>query len=72
MVAKQSFLLSRAHRFELQGMQGFYDAEQQLNLVLQSNRKHPLVAEDDFLHTESKTRAEPGDDDPDPEDEGCY
>lgn len=72
MAAKQSFLLSRAHRFELQYIQDSYDADRQLNVVSRFGQTHPIATEDSFLHTESKTRAAPGDDDPDPEDEGCY
>ena len=71
-MAKQSFLLFRAHRFELQDVQSFYDAEQHLNVVSESGRIYPLVDRDDFGRTGSKTYAMPGDDDPDPEDEGCY
>ena len=72
MIDKQSFLLSRARRFELQGIQDSYDAEQQVNVVSRSGQTCPLVCVDDFGRTGSKTFAAPGDDDPDPEDLGCY
>ena len=72
MTVKRAFLLTRARSFELQDVQEFYDEQQQLNLVLRSGRAYPLVAEDGFVRTESKTMQAPGDDDPDFEAEGCY
>jgi len=72
MAAKRAFLLTGASCFELQDVQNFYDEKQQLNLVARSDDSLPLVATDGFARTESKTHAAPGDDDPDPEDEGCY
>ena len=72
MTVKRAFLLTRARSFELQDVQEFYDEQQQLNMVLRSGRALPLVAEDGFVRTGSKTFQEPGDDDPDFEAEGCY
>ena len=72
MKARRAFLLTRARSFELQDVQDFYDEQQQLSVVLRSGQANPLVAQDGFARTESKTMQAPGDDDPDFEDEGCY
>lgn len=68
---KRAFLLARGREFELESMEGLYDPKRQLSF---SNRNPniPVVAESDFGRTQSKTMQAPGDDDPDPEDEGCY
>ena len=72
MANKKAFLLSRARSFELDDFQDFYDEKQQLNIVVRANQNYPLVSEDNFVRTSSKTLMAPGDDDPDPEEEGCY
>ena len=72
LTSKRAFLLSKAPRLPLQSLGGFYDEDQQLNVVVKRDRIFPFVSEDGFGWTESKTEAAPGDDDPDPEDEGCY
>lgn len=70
--SRRSFLLSKAHSLPLQNIKGSYDEELQVNVVARQNQIHPLVSEDKFGYTCSKTESAPGDDDPDPEDEGCY
>ena len=72
MVPKPSFLLAYARSTELRNTQEFYDEEQQLNVIFRSGEINPLVSKKSFGWTESKTMQAPGDDDPDPEDEGCY
>ncbi len=49
-----------------------YSAPEQLNVVQQDGATRPVVTLDWFASTGSKTAQAPGDDDPDPEDEGCY
>lgn len=72
MATKRAFLLSKAHRFDLENVQDSYDERQQLNVVEQSGEMRPVVCGGEFGQTMSKTYAAPGDDDPDPEDLACY
>ena len=72
LTSKRAFLLSKAPRLPLQSPGDFYDEDQQLNVVVRRDRIFPFVSENKFGWTESKTEAAPGDDEPDPEDEGCY
>ena len=72
MTGKRAFLLSRASTFEMEDIHELYDEQLQLNVVLDSGQREPLVSMDNFLQTESKTFAAPGDDDPDCEDGRCY
>lgn len=72
MIAKRAFLLARARRpVRLKDTRSDYDEIQQLN-VRRGMNLQPLVLDQDFGYTESKTYAAPGDDDPDRESEGCY
>ena len=70
--AKRAFLLSKAPCLPLRSLGDSYDEGQQLNIVVKRDRVVPFVSEDEFGWTESKTLQAPSDDDPDPEDEGCY
>lgn len=72
MIPKPTFLLAHARSIDFQDIQNFYDEQEQLTVVSRSGETYPLVTEDMFGWTESKTMRAPGDDDPDPEDEGCY
>lgn len=73
MTEKRAFLLARARKvIELQDMEKYYDEVQQLNVLVVGDEPQPLVTNDNFGYTESKTHAAPGDDDPDRESEGCY
>ncbi len=49
-----------------------YSVAEQLNIAQQDGEARPVVTLDWFASTGSKTAQAPGDDDPDPEDEGCY
>ena len=68
--SKRAFLLSKAHDLPLQSIKSCYDEELQINVVARQSQVHPLVSENDFGYTNSKTAHTPGDDDPDHE--GCY
>lgn len=70
--SKRAFLLSKAHCLPLQSLGDYYDEIQQLNVAMRRGHAEPLVSEDGFGYTASKTLHAPSDDDPDPEDEGCY
>ena len=70
--AKRAYLLAAAQTFEMDDISSTYDSAQQLNLVSRDGHTVPLATDDGFGRTESKTMQAPGDDDPDPEDEGCY
>lgn len=72
MTPKPTFLLAHASSIDFQNVQDYYDEQQQLTVISRAGETYPLVAEDEFGWTESKTMRAPGDDDPDPEDEGCY
>lgn len=71
-MSKRVYLLSKARVFALENVVGRYDHEQQLNIYAGSAAGIPLVTLEGNSQTESKTMQAPGDDDPDPEDEGCY
>ena len=73
MTHKRPFLLARARRLvSLVDISTHYDEHQQLNVSYVGGRPHPLASDDSAAWTSSKTDAAPGDDDPDPEAEGCY
>ena len=70
---KRAFLLAGAQKVvELQDMRNYYDELQQLNVRVVGSEPQPLVMDNEFGYTESKTHAAPSDDDPDRESEGCY
>ena len=69
---KRAFLLSKARRLPLQNLGDRYDEIQQRNVAVRRGQTEPLVSESGFGYTASKTLHAPSDDDPDPEDEGCY
>lgn len=70
-VGKRSFLLSCAHRLPLNDVHLMYDDDMQIS-VMKHKGITVLPSTECYGWTESKTFAAPGDDDPDPEDEGCY
>ena len=72
LTSKRAFLLSESHRLQLQNLGDSYDEDQQLNVVVRGDQAKPLVSGSGFGYTASKTLHAPSDDDPDPEDEGCY
>ena len=72
LTSKRAFLLSKAPRLPLQSLGDSYDEDQQLNVVVRRGQAKSLVSVDGFGYTASKTLHAPSDDDPDPEDEGCY
>ncbi len=70
---KRPFLLARAHQLiNLVELSGHYDEREQLNVLYIAGKPLPLVLNASAAWTGSKTEAAPGDDDPDPEAEGCY
>jgi len=71
-MTKRVYLLSTARTFSMEDIRDSYDKALQLNVIRQGSENVPLVSIEAFGRTESKTMQAPGDDDPDPEDEGCY
>jgi len=69
---KRAYLLVTAKQYELENVVTHYDEDQQINMITRDGMRSPLVSKENSIGTESKTFAAPGDDDPDPEDEGCY
>lgn len=70
---KRAFLLAKARQVvEMQDLRSHYDESQQLSVREVGRASLPLVMDDNFGYTESKTFRAPSDDDPDPEAEGCY
>lgn len=69
---KRAFLMNSAQKFELQDVHPGYDEKEQMSMTVCGDKRIPLVLQEAFGQTESKTMQAPGDDDPDPEDEGCY
>lgn len=70
---KRPFLLSRArHLAHLVDLSAYYDDWEQLNLSSIGGEVRPVVLNASAAWTCSKTESAPGDDDPDPEAEGCY
>lgn len=72
MTRKRSYLLEGARTIEMTSVASAYSGAEQLNVTQQGGEEHPVVTLDWFASTGSKTAQAPGDDDPDPEDEGCY
>ena len=72
MQQKKSYLLATAHRFEMEDISSAYHEGEQINVLMRGDKTIPVVSEDSFGRTGSKTMQAPSDDDPDPEDDGCY
>ena len=72
MEEKRSYLLEGARTIEMASIASAYSVAEQLNVAQQDGEVHPVVTLNWFASTGSKTMQAPGDDDPDPEDEGCY
>jgi hypothetical protein len=71
-MAKKVYLLEEAFNCDLEPPMGFYDEVRQINVIFKDGKSQPLISYEMNLGTQSKTKAAPGDDDPDPEDERCY
>lgn len=71
-MTRRCYLLEGAQEIELSTSDSFYDVASSMNMIIRDGRKIPLVTDERFGRTGSKTFQEPSDDDPDPEDEGCY
>lgn len=69
---KRSYLLEGARTVDMASIASAYCATEQLNIAQQDDETRPVVTLDWFASTGSKTMQAPSDDDPDPEDEGCY
>lgn len=73
MTHKRPFLLATARRLVCaENVPALYDEHEQVNVSFVGGRPYPLVLDASAAWTSSKTEAAPGDDDPDPEAEGCY
>lgn len=72
MKQKRSYLLETARTFEMEEISSVYDDVQHINILARDGQAVPLVNDEGFGRTESKTMQAPGDDDPDPEDMACY
>ena len=72
MTEKRAYLLQGARTIEMVPIASTYSALEQLNVAQQDGEARPVVTLDWFARTASKTAQAPGDDDPDPEDEGSY
>lgn len=72
MPIKNVYLLAKASCYELKSLPGSYDEKRKINITMVNGKKYPLISLEMSPPTQSKTLADPGDDDPDPEDERCY
>ena len=73
MMHKRSFLLANARRLTNSvESPAHYEEAEQVNVSYDDGKPHPLVLGASAAWTSSKTESAPGDDDPDPEAEGCY
>lgn len=73
MTHKRAFLLANSRRLTNSvDITAHYDEVEQLNVAYDDEKPHPLVSDASAAWTSSKTESAPGDDDPDPEAEGCY
>jgi hypothetical protein len=67
-----SILYGKARVLNLSGSDLVYDAESQMNMVEAGGELVPAIDQPIRLPTNSKTKQEPGDDDPDPGGEHLY
>ena len=67
-----SILNAKRQSLQTESLPTVYDPKRQLNIVNVNGRAEPAVDQAGYLPTNSKTRAAPGDDDPDPGVEGLY
>lgn len=72
MLEKRSYLLQSAKSVEMQTIASNYNPITQMNMMETDTEELPVVTQQWFITTGSKTAQAPGDDDPDPEDAGCY
>lgn len=68
----KSYLLSIAPKLNTVALKITYDPDRQLSLVKDERGSAPLAINEMLVPTQSKTKAEPSDDDPDPDDEVLY
>jgi hypothetical protein len=71
-VPKRVALLSRADECELRGTELQYNTSEGLSYIAENGNPKLAVLSASAPPTQSKTMAEPGDDDPDPDDDRCY
>jgi len=65
-LSKQVFLLAKSKDIQLKGSAGIiYDYDDQISYFTCNNTRKPAISYEAFSPTQSKTMAEPGDDDPD-------
>ena len=73
MTHKRPFLLANARRLTNSvDITAHYEEVEQINVTYDGGKPYPLVLAASAAWTSSKTESAPGDDDPDPEAEGCY
>ena len=68
----KSILSAKQRKIPLERLPTVYDPEQQINIVYVDGCATPAVTQSGYLATNSKTRMDPGDDDPDPAGESLY
>ncbi len=68
----KSILNTKRHILQMEPLPTVYDPERQINVVYVDGRAQPAVDQAGYLPTNSKTKAAPGDDDPDPAGQGLY
>ena len=68
----KSILSGKRRKIPLERLPTVYDPEQQINIVYVDGCATPAVTQAGYLPTNSKTRADPGDDDPDAAGESLY
>jgi hypothetical protein len=69
---REVLLLSKADECELRKPDFVYDPKEGLNYLEEDGKLRVAVLAASAPPTQSKTMAEPGDDDPDPDDDRCY
>ena len=70
---KRVYLMANARAVpDLVDLQYCYDETEQINVEHVAGKIKPMTFNASIAQTGSKTMSAPGDDDPDPEDEGCY
>lgn len=68
----QSILKGKRRSLQMEPLPTVYDPQRQINLVYVDGHAEPAVDQAGYLPTNSKTKADPGDDDPDHASEGLY
>ena len=68
----RSILSPKRREIPLERLPTVYDPERQINVVYVNGCAIPAVTQSGYLPTNSKTRMDPGNDDPDPAGESLY